>query len=613
MKMKDKSSAKSKGRAKKSVPSHKLRSKLIFQDREGNITGPTLGEINKIAKAIRAEANNELPFLLEGSTSKEEKPANVTCLTEYREKKNQAITSRVAHGFLHDKAMAVSEFRAWKYRASQESMAGRKQGEQWHMQHLELLRLKADNGHNSAGVPPVNKKAADIDSKPVSTVFNPGLSSEPILDKTKLPAKSKGLDPKFWHPAHMSKTVLAPSGLPMRMFTSGIKADPPANDESSVVYTNDNSPQVRKALLYEEKMIGNMDWIAQTVETQFWDRLLYDYIEVREDDTCIVQTGAINKALAKGEEKYLLRAIISTLHTYVKWCDDEVKAAKAQENILEWELGVRISGNEDNAQSLSTPPVTDGALFAEYKTFMSLMQFEGPIKTFARYAYRDPSQAQRIERMLAKEEKYKRELDVLSEFSKRSVTIAVRKKLYREKLALIRIKNKVKLFKLKHETMKPVFDSTYYRRAQLKRLEQACIEFSKRGVRATPFNRKKPVNYQQVINDVVGVRSMCYSSPKLVMFHNKCGIKYQRYMNKHAARYYLAQSTAGKVTHAVKSGWNKAMVFMNQEVIPSERRRQRDAKREAAIEKANAKAKRRKLAEAKAAKDAARRAYRNAH
>lgn len=634
---KTKTHAEGMGRKKKrgeaSVPRHKLKSKLVYTDREGEIAGPTKRELAKAIEQQNREYTNSLPFKLEPNNSK---PDNVTCITEARTKREEKAEHstvcpvKAPHGWLHDKALATSEFKMWKARAAQGNNA---QGKLWHEQWLEKQRLLADNGHSKSGVTPINKAAQDKDSEPVpvSVVHNPGISPKPILDKSKLPANDsyKPLDPKFWNPAAIKTEPLAPSGLPMRMFLEGGKYAPPK--QSSVEYSNDWTPKgsrksakeltnLHKTSHEEWKLVNMLQWFAATVEVQFWNRLLYEYIEVRDNDEYIVQTGAVNKEINTGNERLITRAIIDSLRTYIAWSDDEVKASQAERRLLEWELGWRMENDSPDtkhvSKSLTAAHKDRDTLLFEYRIHLSQLRSEGPERTFARYAYGDPSLGEEIKAALDAEKQHKAMLK-RERFALKRIRYRVHKKaaatgfvkypetqVFRQKAALYRIKHKVKLYQ---EKDRRIFYSRFKKQQELTFLR-------KRGakVTTTSFIRKN-VDYQKVINNVVGVRDVAYSAPYLIDFYKEIGVEHKPVMSQRWKAWAARRSYAGRLAATTFNVVQKVLDVLDTEVNPYERRRKAEKARQKAAARHSAKANKKKVSEQQATKAAARAAYRIAH
>lgn len=413
--MSNKKDTHAKGMGKKSArhPNKMIRQYRLLLDKEGEVLPCTPRELSRaISDQMRELGTDPIPFALQPSDAfrkDDAAPDNVTDIAAARKRKESARLEKKkakaaknnkpkqpkpkpkakvkcvnSQGWLHNTAMAIGEFRRWAKRPANGS------NQLQYQQRMEEHKAASLNG-----VPRVNKKVQNLDSK-ISAVHNPGLSATPVvLDKSKLPDINKPLDPKFWNPAAQRKVRLAPSGLPMEMFEPGGKYGPASNDaQSPVVYTAQQKAR-ETAREYraqrDASLVGYVSQVVNTVEPQFWSRVLYDYVEVRGDDDYIVQTGAINKTVNTEDERVITRALLDTMAAYAYWQDEERSSLVIERNTLEWELGARINtGADDEQREIPTPPEDCDQLVAEVNTFTSLMKFEGPERTYARYVYGDP-------------------------------------------------------------------------------------------------------------------------------------------------------------------------------------------------------------------------------
>ncbi|QDP51687.1 MAG: hypothetical protein Tp1100MES1331091_55 [Prokaryotic dsDNA virus sp.] len=377
---------------------------------------------------------------------RESPPSNVTSIAAAREKKaeaskpvsqsgNEAEVVKTAHatkhGWLHDKALAMSEFKHWS-RLSKEIGRQRCGSEPWVKRKgklsspsLEAAREAAQNGHK--GLIKLRFK------KPPSITHNPLLKAEEHGGYSVFEKKHKPLDPKFYMPPKQTGSAgMAPSGLPIRVFTEGGKYAPP---ESSVVYTtglpptptrdwrasNDAHYRAKPVVSVHDwavKTHGLVQWFINHVEPQNWPAHVNNFVTWR-DGGPLVNTGAINEAASHPETELLLvkslnqglekdwRMIDSALADAVsennllrqelEATKDELKAERQANNLMEYELSHRQGKSPDQvrldyvvkSQTPSIPDDVDGMLF-QYRMFQSFSRMDGQEVAFARFVYGDP-------------------------------------------------------------------------------------------------------------------------------------------------------------------------------------------------------------------------------
>lgn len=598
--------------------------------------------------------------------SKTPPPDNVTSIAKAREAKaskpeQKSSTKRVQHGWLHDKSVAIDEFKSWS-RITNELGRKRCGSELWTKSKrgklsspsLEAQRQRSAEGH----------KALKF-KKPPSTTHNPFLKSGEADHGGYAPSAVRETPqsrPLTWYNQRNAKPlnrVLAPSGLPISYFTEG----PFKPKENAVVYTtppptptrdwrvaaNDaNQVSVRRTPdvdSTEYKLTGAVQWYIANVEVQKWPTAMYQFAHWTKDGP-VINTGAVNKACADPEQELkVFKLMFAGLERQYRMLDIALEDAtqdarlwrmENQANLneiklLEFELAHR-SGDVASADEIrrelnignAKPPENADELLSQFKLYQSFEKFNGPEFAYARAVYGDPSLGQVIRDHADMKAAHRQHLfDERESLRRIAVNVSERvrnsgyKKYpeiykFRQKAALYRIKSNIKAAEIDDrpyaQWWKAVTEnksSTYYSRLKYRRLSRDVTMLRHWGTRATPFNRKRPVDYQQVINDVVGVRSVEYSSPSLVYHYKELGFKHKKYMNNRMAKFYLSQTWKGSVVKAV----NKVVEFFNTEVNPRERKRIHTE----AQERSRAKYERKKRKQERAAKEAARRAYRLAH
>lgn len=661
------------GHVEQNVLRFREKKELIRVDRDGNPINKNL-PYNVMNKAWLLDEAFRAPPV---DHTKTPPPDNVTSITSGNKEKpkvnkpvsksgNEAekiqhntTNGTNTHGWLHDKALAASEFKHWS-RVSKE--LGRNCVELWtkddkgklHSDSLDLQRKRSKDGHNRLKF-----------DKPPSTVENPFLKKPEhggyATDAQARPVtvhnqQNRKLDRKFWDMSakHVPK---APSGMPISEFVTG-RYKPP---EKAVVYTtppptptrdwrasNDShyraEPIVTTASEWARKTKASVQWFINHVEVQNWPTHIHNFVRWVADGP-VPNTGAINKAASHPEtELILMRNLNDGLQKDWHMLDQalldsqseanllrqELHATRNEVKLLEFELAHHTGDTESIAEiskelnivEPKPPQVPDDAdtMLRELRMYQAFERVYGPEHAFARFVYKDPTLGQ-VMREHADRQAAHRLYLFEERQALRRIAANVKQRMdnsggvkypeikrFRECAALYRIKNNVKTgLKADYHRWWEVRSnsSLYYSRLKYQRLEKDVNLFRKWGKKATQFNRKKPVNYQQVINSVVGVRSVEYSAPHLVYHFKELGFTHKKYMNEKVAKYYLSQTWKGSVVKSV----NKFVDFLNTEVSPMARKRNK----EEAIARRNAKAESRKLREERKAKELARKAFRIAH
>lgn len=377
---------------------------------------------------------------------REAPPSNVTSIAAAREKKaevskpvsqsgNEAEVVKTVHatkhGWLHDKALAMSEFKHWS-RLSKEIGRQRCGSEPWVKRKgklsspsLEAAREAAQNGHK--GLAKLRFK------KPPSINHNPLLKTEEHGGYSVFEKKHKPLDPKFYMPPKQTGSAgMAPSGLPIRVFTEGGKYAPP---ESSVVYTTglpptptrdwraSNDAHYRaKPVIHSDHMplIGQVQWYVDNVDVQKWPMPMYRFVKFSPNsDKPVIDNDAINQVSKDPQaELNVMKAMLSGIQRQYRMIDialldsqseanllrqeleatqAELKAERQANNLMEYELSHRQGKSPDQvrldyvvkSQTPSIPDDVDGMLF-QYRMFQSFSRMDGQEVAFARFVYGDP-------------------------------------------------------------------------------------------------------------------------------------------------------------------------------------------------------------------------------
>lgn len=537
---------------------------------------------------------------------------------------------------------------------------------------------------NEAEQIPDKPERLQFDSPP-STVHNPFIKPES--------SEVKRAGSIAWHnqktrgerkatTARYNSKGYAPSGLPIIFFTDGhLKPEKP------VVYTkveappatasrhwygqpaaNDNSVQVRRvpaADSWAAKMQAHVQWFINNVEVQYWPTDVLNYTTWHANGP-VPNTGAISKASRNPEHSAdMLNALYegleashrdlddvlcdtlsknAILEQELKLTQDELKAERQSNSLLEYDLAMRTGKSPDAVRAdiikPKTPDVPDDAdvMLAQFNTFNSFVKCDGLEHAFARYVYGDPRMGDTIREhadMRCKEREdavfgrtYARNLSKflfqLGEYARQEyVTFWKNEPLKRAKQ-----RNQNKSGAVRPASAEACAYAAMSRKA--KPLTYRSIYYRRLDV-TNPLIRPAELNNAMagaLISMVVPARPE-YNNPHLVDGDNRdeCYVK-MRKAAKYAAwwrdhidqaelRYYEV-AHPGQVA-AVKL-YNKTIDILNTELSPSkrkqrkqriaelrERNRERDERREQRLEK-KAEAKR-----VKAEKAAARKAYRIAH
>jgi len=543
------------------------------------------------------------------------------------------------HGWLHDKALAVYEFRNWSNITK--TIGGNSCGSEVWMKNeegkLESVSLNKQRKRSVMGHKKLRFK------KPPSLVDNPFINKPESGGYAANDAPSKPLDRKFWDLSAKHEPK-APSGIPISEFVTGKYK--PQTKETAVVYTT--ADNVRrdwgKAKDYSEAVAGNSsdrlekakkDWMNKThgtvqwfinhVEPMHWPAYITNFVTWKNDGP-IVNSGTIREAMAKPEtENLLLHAMlqahedewrdmdrkIADLSQEVNLLRQELEYEKQAARLIEYQLAQQV-GDLDTVEEIkkelgddvpvgkSKSPQEDAdEMLRNFRMYQAFSRVYGPEHAFARFVYGDPRLGEVMRAHADMRAKERMELFEEREALRR-IAANVKARVvnsgfirypeirnFREKAALYRIKHKVQAVTRREyerwwELRLKNNGSTYYSRLKLKRLEHDINLFRKWGKKTTPLNRKKPVNYQEVINKIVGVRSVEYSSPSLVMHFSELGFKHKKYMNEKFAKFYLSQTWKGKAVKAI----NSVISVLNTEVNPFARKRAAEERRRVAIARA---------------------------
>ena len=442
---------KSKGNKQKSARGHVEGNVIRWREKKELIRVDKDGKPIKKGSPINTFDKNWLSGQLLSDISappviprRESPPSNVTSIATAREKKaevskpvsqsgNEAEVVKTVHatkhGWLHDKALAMSEFKHWS-RLSKEIGRQRCGSEPWVKRKgklsspsLEAAREAAQNGHK--GLTKLRFK------KPPSITHNPLLKTDEHGGYSVFEKKHKPLDPKFYMPPKQTGSAgMAPSGLPLREFVTG-KYKP----QNAVVCTTELPPtptrdwRASNDAHYRAKPVvsvndwavkthGLVQWFINHVEPQNWPAHVNNFVTWK-DGGPLVNTGAINEAASHPETELLLvkslnqglekdwRMIDSALADAVsennllrqelEATKDELKAERQANNLMEYELSHRQGKSPDQvrldyvvkSQTPSIPDDVDGMLF-QYRMFQSFSRTDGQEVAFARFVYGDP-------------------------------------------------------------------------------------------------------------------------------------------------------------------------------------------------------------------------------
>lgn len=583
--------------------------------------------------------------------SKTSPPTNVSSFAEAKAKRDKDKTARKPaklqpQGWLHNTALATHEIKGWSRttkefgRKNVALVAWSEKDGKLYSDSLEKQRELSEAGH----LKPKKPKAKAKVGKAPSTVHNPFL--------TEPKGKHKPLDLKFYMPPKVTGSAgLAPSGLPIRLFTEG-KYKP---KEKAVVYTTNTAPPTptrdwrqgavndnrydNAATNWVAKTNSMVQWFINHVEPQNWPTHVNNFVHWK-DGGPLPNTGAINKAAnSKDTEIHLLRSLHEGLEKDWRMLDSaledsdqevrllrqELQATRNEVKLLEYDLAHR-TGDQQSADAIrqemtvgnAKPPEDADQMLFQFRMYKSFVRMEGEASAFARYVYNDPTLGQVMEDhadMRFKEREtelhYRNLVRFLQDFASYQT---------------------IKLNEEYHKLWKDEYPK--YRRRLARRNNTAVVNAGYESVSYAAMSRKaKPrsIYYsslypiisqcpvkQSAVNDMIAVSIIKDMPLNRRELHENTVAEYVRWWENqipHAELNYAVKTQPIKA--AVVKGYNSLMDTLNTEVNPFERKRKKDwiknfqreqdEKREQRIE-AKAKAK-----EEKAERDHIRKMQRMAH
>lgn len=609
------------GHVESNVVRFKLEQELIRIDRNGRplaSSSPLDGmPKKKLAQAVMHSDSTAPPVF----HSKPPAPDNVASFTDHkakREKDKPHIKgkSSVTHGWLNNTALAMNEFKHWSRitkeigRSSIACEPWTTEGDKLSSPSLDLQRERSVAGHLK-----VKTKLPKV----VSSVRNPFISEQPI--------KFKPLDPKFYMPPKVTGSAgLAPSGLPIRLFTEG-KYKP---KEKAVVYTtpkalpptatrdwraiNDNRYD-NAVTDWVSKTNGMVQWFINHVEPQNWPTHVHNFVHW-VDGGPLVNTGAINQATAHPiTELNLVKSLHEGLEKDWRMLDEaleyqeqearllrqELQATRNEVTLLEFELAHRTGDQQSvdeirrelNVSSAKTPEDADVMLF-QYRLYNSFVRTEGAARAFARFVWNDPELGKVMED----------HADM--RFNERQAELG-----YRNLVRFLRDFASYQLVHQREESIK--FWKTdailKYRKRMSRRNDTAVVDVGREAVsyaamsrRAKPalhssiyyssFQRRKDVEQALIKGNVV--RTLRNLKPKHPRYNNPALVEhdtrkswcnnqfkgcntYEAWWCKHLAEAELKHAVVTQpIKVAVVKTVNKIVDVLNTEINPLERKRKRE-------------------------------------
>lgn len=390
-------------------------------------------------------------------------PSNVTSIADARKKRDDKVSKPVSrsgneaeaikhtyttkHGWLHDKALAIGEFKSWERQTKE---IGRRLcgSPPWIVRNgklsspvLEAAREAAQNGHKG-----LQKVRHPRQKKIEQTAEHGGYAVETQHSgaiTTHNQRNAKRLDPKFYMPPVVTGSAgLAPSGIPIRVFTEGGKYAPP---ESSVVRTTELPPTPTRDWRagpdsntraepitvsinsWRHKTRGMVQWFINHVEPQNWPTSVHNFVRWK-DGGPIVNSGAINEAVSHPETELLLvQSLNEGLEKDWRMLDSALADANSENSILRQELEItkrelesekneRLSLEYQLAQQTgdvmsleeirselsqrnvikSKSPLVEvpddiDLMLIQFRQFRAFERVYSPEEAFARYVYNDPT------------------------------------------------------------------------------------------------------------------------------------------------------------------------------------------------------------------------------
>lgn len=330
------------------------------------------------------------------------------------------------HGWLHDKAMAKSEFASWS-RITKEIGRERCGSEPWvktekgklSSPSLERQRELSKQGHTKLKF-----------KSPPSTVSNPFI--KPDAPHGGYAQNNRAQPISVLNQRNRARygvaedTPVSPSGIPISEFVTG-KYKPKSSVVSAALpptaskhWHGDaaNAQEYQATNEWARKTHGMVQWFINHVEPQNWPTHVHNFVNWKNDGP-VVNTGAINKAAAHPEtELILVKSLNEGLEKDWRMLDSALTDAQSANNLLQQELsltkqelaserqannlmGYALSHHEgvppEDVQEYivkSKPPQVpddvDSMLF-QYRMFKSFERMSSPEEAFARYVYNDPS------------------------------------------------------------------------------------------------------------------------------------------------------------------------------------------------------------------------------
>lgn len=400
------------GHREESTLRFRLEQDLVRIDRNGRPLTSSI-PFNVMSKDFLTQSAPAAPPV---DHSKTPPPSNVSSFAEHKAKRDSTKPKRhravgQPHGWLHNKALAMNEFKGWS-RITKEIGRGPSACEPWtedkdkklYSPSLDRQRELSKAGHNK----PKKPKA---------------VTTPPKVDKD---IKFKPLDPKFYMPPKVTGSAgLSPSGLPIRLFTEG-KYKP---KEKPVVYTNSQqeSPPTPtrdwRAGAVNDNRYDNavnawsiathshVQWFINHVEPQNWPNSVHNFVHWKPGGF-IVNTGAINEAASHPETELLLvKSLHEGLEKDWRMLDDalgeanqevsllkqELQATRNEVKLLEYDLAHRTGDQQSVGEirqeikvSNAKPPENADTMLFEFRLFKTFVRTEGEAKAFARFVYNDP-------------------------------------------------------------------------------------------------------------------------------------------------------------------------------------------------------------------------------
>lgn len=497
-------------------------------------------------------------------------------------------------------------------------------GAGWLSEHLNNSEVTAPPVDHSKILPPNNvasfadakKNKAAVEAKktefdtPPSIVHNPFIKEQEVKFAP-VSQGSKPLDPKFYMPPKVTGDAgLAPSGVPIRVFTEG-KYKP---KEKAVVYTTPEAlpptpTRDWRAGAVNDNRYDNaaQDWVAKTkatvqwfinhVEPQNWSTYVHNLVNWSKDGASVNNKAVESLVQSPEIELLLTRELYGglkedwlMLDKALEYSEEEIMLLKLERSILrkdiemlEYELAAH-TGEMRTAEEIrkvsnigktKTPDDADELLLM-FNTYKSFVRSEGEAAAFARYALGDPklgktiaehADARLAERVAQYE--YRNMVRFLQDFA--SYQLMLQRNAYQAWWEDVLNSNKIAQYWMRYARRNDTAVVDVDREAK------ALARISARAKKVSDSIYYSSLVPQYVINDKKAGAILSVVRPHR---HNVSPKKVASYIkwwekNEDAARIKYNEITRPVMSGVVR-GYNKLVDVLNTEVNPFERKRKKD-------------------------------------